>query len=280
MVRVAPDLALHVEESGDGAPLLLLHGFTGSARSWDAVATALAAHFRVLAVDLIGHGSSDAPADPRRYAIELAARDLASLLDGRGVAQAIVVGYSLGGRVGLRFAVDHPGRVAALVLVSASPGIADADERAARRSRDEELAAFVEREGLARFVERWEREPVLATLGALPAPAREALRATRLAQRAQGLANSLRGMGAGAMAPLWDRLGEVRPPTLIVSGALDARFVDIGARLAAAIPLAAHAVVAAAGHAPQLERPEAFVRLVLDFIAGAGPEHARLEVSA
>lgn len=278
MVRVAPDLTLRVEERGDGPALLLLHGFTGSARSWDAVAAAFAARSRVLAPDLIGHGQSDAPSDARRYAIGLAARDLAALLDALGVARASVLGYSLGGRLALRFALDHPERVAALVLVSTSAGIVDPEERARRGASDGELAAFIEREGVARFVERWEREPVLASLRALPPAARDALRATRLGQRAHGLANSLRGMGAAAGEPLWDRLAEVRAPTLVVTGALDERYAAIGARLAAGIRGGRQAVVPEAGHAPQLERPDAFAGLVRDFLADAARRQENVEV--
>lgn len=269
MVRVTPDLALHVEEHGRGAPLLLLHGFTGSARSWDPVIAAWAVRFRVLAVDLIGHGRSDAPSDPRRYAMELAVADLTSVLVEVGLARASVVGYSLGGRVALRLAVERPERISRLVLISASAGIADAEERAARLARDEALAERIEGEGVARFVDGWEREPLFASQRALPAPLRAALRATRLAHPAQGLANSLRGMGTGRMEPLWDRLAEVRAPALVVTGALDERYGEIGARLVAALPRGRHAVVAGAGHAPHLERPEALRRMVLDFLVSA-----------
>lgn len=269
MVRVAPDLALSVEEHGRGAPLLLLHGFTGSARSWDPVIAAWAVRFRVLAVDLIGHGQSDAPSDPRRYGMEPAVADLTSVLAELGLERASVVGYSLGGRVALRLAVERPERISRLVLISASAGIADADERAARLARDEALAERIEREGVARFVDGWEREPLFASQRALPEPMRAALRATRLGHSAQGLANSLRGMGTGRMEPLWDRLSEVGAPALVVSGALDERYCEIGARLAAALPRGRQAVVAGAGHAPHLERPEALGRLVRDFLVSA-----------
>ncbi len=280
---MAPDLTLSVEERGSGAPLVLLHGFTGSARSWDAVADAWAERFRVLAVELIGHGRSDAPANARRYGMERAAGDLAALLDALGIAGTHLVGYSLGGRVSLRFAIQHPDRVASLVLESASAGIDDDAERAARRARDEVLADRLERDGIERFVDLWEREPLFATQRALPASVRAALRATRLAQRPHGLANSLRGMGAGTAEPLWDRLARVRAPVLVVTGALDVRYCEIAARLAAALPRGRHAVVAGAGHAPHLEHPTILARLVLEFLtsedaAGEG-EHMRVEVS-
>ena len=123
------------------------------------------------------------------------------------------------------------------------------------RRGEHEVWRTQRRDGIERFVDLWEREPLFATQRALPASVRAALRATRLAQRPHGLANSLRGMGAGAAEPLWDRLARVRAPVLVVTGALDVRYCEIAARLAAALPRGRHAVVAGAGHAPHLEHP-------------------------
>ena len=107
------------------------------------------------------------------------------------------------------------------MLEGASPGIADAAEREARRASDAALAGRIERDGVEAFVDEWERVPLFASQLALPAEARAAVRATRLAQRAHGLANSLRGMGAGAQAPLHDRLPSIAAPTLLLAGSLD-----------------------------------------------------------
>jgi 2-succinyl-6-hydroxy-2,4-cyclohexadiene-1-carboxylate synthase len=270
--RSVRGIALEVAEEGDGPAVLLLHGFTGSAGTWAPLARSLAAGYATIAPSLPGHGRSDAPRDPARYDVASCVGDLLALLDARGIERAAVVGYSMGGRVALHLARAAPERVRALVLESASPGIADEAERAARRRSDEALAGSIEREGIAAFVARWERLPLFASQASLPAAVREALRARRLASDPAGLANSLRGIGAGAVAPLWAWLGEVAAPTLVVAGALDQKYRTIGAAMASAIPGARLAVVEGAGHAVHLERPEEHTRLVrafLDEVLGA-----------
>src|SRR5215213_8295518 len=123
------DITLNVQQSGTGRPLLLLHGFTGSAATWMPLIGALAPHFRAIAPDLIGHGRSASPLEAERYRMEHCVADLLAVLDTLAVERADVLGYSMGGRVALHLAVAAPDRVGALVLESRSPGIADAAER-------------------------------------------------------------------------------------------------------------------------------------------------------
>ena len=253
----------------DGAtapPLLLLHGFTGSSDTWTSLRTALGDTYSTLAVDLPGHGASTAPSDPGRYALDRTADDLLQVLDRFDIARVVVLGYSLGGRVALRFALAHSDRVAAVVLESASPGIADPAERAARVASDAALADRIERDGVATFVDTWERLPLWASQLALPPATRGQLRAQRLTNDARGLANSLRGAGAGVDPPVLDALVRLAVPTLLVAGALDAKYVAAGRVIASVIPGAELAIVPEAGHAVHLERPDAFAALVRDFL--------------
>lgn len=257
-------VALNVETWGQGRPLLCLHGFSGSAATWAPFAGAWPG-WRIVAVDLLGHGASDAPADPARYRMERAVEDLAALLDAVAIPRLAVLGYSMGGRVALHFALFEPERVEALILEGASPGIDNPAERAVRVSSDEELAAFIEREGIAAFVDRWEALPLFATQRRLPAEVLARQRAQRLANRPEGLANSLRGMGAGAQTPLTERLGEIRLPTLLIAGALDEKYRALAQRMAKSMPDAEAVIVPDAGHAVHLERPGDFARAVREF---------------
>lgn len=279
-VGVAPDLELWAEVTGRGSPVLLLHGFTGSGREWDGVVGALGAGVRAVAVDLVGHGRSGAPTDPARYAPERAARDLRALLDALGVARAHVVGYSLGGRVALRLALDAPERVAGLVLVSATAGIEDDGARAARRAQDLALAERIEREGVERFVDEWASAELFAAERALPDERRAATRRVRLAQRPAGLAGSLRGMGQGAWPPLWARLGGIRAPTIIVTGERDARYTAAGARIASLVAGARHVVVPGGGHAAHRERPAEVAAIVARLVRGDAPAADRRVMEA
>jgi 2-succinyl-6-hydroxy-2,4-cyclohexadiene-1-carboxylate synthase len=264
-------ILLRVEQRGDGQPLLLLHGFMGSGESWTPRSAVFAEHgIRSIAVDLIGHGTSDAPVDPSRYRMERCVEDLLELLDRLELRRVGVLGYSMGGRLALHLASAAPERVSALVLESASPGLADPSERERRIASDEALAAALERDGLATFVDRWEQQPLFASQRSLSTDERARLRAQRMRQRPVGLANSLRGYGTGRQASLWDRLPMLDIPTLVVVGALDEKFNTIGRRMADALPRARLAVVPEAGHTVHLEQPRAFDDLVLGFLGATG----------
>jgi len=265
---------LNVKTVGSGAPLVLLHGFTGSTDSWASHIRAFATRFSTVAIDLLGHGRSDAPTDPRRYGIEHAASDILAVLDRLGITRTAVLGYSMGGRLALFLATVAPERISALVLESASPGIREASEREFRAAQDITLAEAIERDGIAAFVDRWERLTLFASQARLPNAMRAALRAQRLAQSATGLANSLRGMGQGAQPPLFDRLQFLPMPTLLLVGALNTAYCTLGREMSRLIPDARLVIVPDAGHAVHLEQPEAFQRTVLEFLEEMAPHGA------
>jgi 2-succinyl-6-hydroxy-2,4-cyclohexadiene-1-carboxylate synthase len=258
---------LNVERAGAGPPVVLLHGFTGSAATWRPLVEVLAPAFTTLSVDLVGHGESDAPAELEHYRMRPAVDDLAALLRAQGFERATWLGYSLGGRVALQVGVHRPDVVSSLVLEGATPGLADEAERAARVRADEELADRIERDGLEWFADYWGALPLWdSQRETLSEEQRAALRRQRLAQRPVGLANSLRGMGTGAMEPVHGRLQEVEAPVMLITGALDAKFTEIAGEMAQTLRDVTMAQVAGAGHAAHLERPGQFAALVLDFL--------------
>lgn len=247
-------------------PLVLLHGFTGSAANWRPLQDALAPRFTTIAIDLLGHGQSDAPADPARYAMAQSARDVAALLSAVVPGPVHLLGYSMGGRLALYLALTYPQRVQRLVLESASPGLAEAAARRDRVASDEALADRIEVEGVPAFVAHWEQIPLFASQQSLPDAVRSRLREQRLRNRAVGLANSLRGMGTGVQPALWDRLPALAMPVLLLSGEHDAKFCAIARQMAAQMPAATHVTIPDAGHTIHLERPDAFRRTVHSFL--------------
>ena len=275
MSRIAVNgVHLNVETSGNGPAVLLLHGFTGSASTWTPHLHAWR-DFTTIAVDLLGHGSSDCPADPSRYGLDHAVSDLVRLLDHLGVRHSAVLGYSMGGRTALRLALHlarhSPTQVSALVLESTSPGIEDKKERDARARRDAALAMTIERDGIESFVNRWEALPLFATQEHLPAEVREEVRRQRLANDPRGLANSLRGMGVGVQEPLLARLGTIDTPVLLLAGALDGKYRSLACEMAEKLRHAQVEIIAEAGHAIHLEQPAAFTRTVRDFLDKHAP---------
>ena len=239
----------------------LLHGFAQNAACWGDLADRLAEDRPVIAVDLGGHGAHPKPAGDLWQTAEEACA---------AIGPGTYIGYSLGGRVALHAALSHPELVQRLVLISATPGIENAEERADRRRSDAELAERIEFVGVDDFVEDWLANPLFAGV-----PYHARFIDQRRLNTAEGLASSLRLAGTGSQEPLWDRLAEIRVPTLIVAGALDLKFADIAREMSRRI--GAHttlAVMGSAGHSVHLEQPTAFGDLLsawLDAFAPARP---------
>jgi len=271
VTRLAVDdgVRYEVREGGAGPALLLLHGFAGHSGVWRRFEPAFRARHRTIAVDLLGHGGSDGPSDPARHAVERQAADLAALLDRVGAVPAAVVGYSFGARIALRLALDHPAAVERLVLESPSAGVPDPAARAARRAADERWATLIETGGIEAFADAWEAQPLFASRHRLPDDERQRWREIVVANRPGPLAASLRGAGQGSMEPLFERLPQVRQPTLVVAGALDEVGIGRAREIASRLPDARLAIVPDAGHAPHLEAPATFERVVVEFLMPA-----------
>lgn len=233
----------------------LLHGFMGASDDWTTVVDGLTPHAFCITVDLPGHGAStDAP--PWAFCMEGVTQALADVLDDAGVRQCTLVGYSMGGRIALYFARYHPNRVRRLVLESASPGLDSAQARAERRAVDADRADAI-RDDLTAFLEDWYRMPLFASLE------RHGLVEDMVARRRQNdpeaLARVLDGLGTGAQPSLWPELSEIEAPTLLLTGALDPKYVDRTAEMTFRNPSMRRVVVPEAGHNVHAERPQAFV---------------------
>jgi 2-succinyl-6-hydroxy-2,4-cyclohexadiene-1-carboxylate synthase len=234
------------------ADLLLLHGFTQTGRSWQPVRDVLAARYRAVAPDLPGHGQF-----AWRRPASFAACDayVRALTD----EEFTLAGYSMGGRIALHAALSVGARIRRLVLVGASPGIADQGEREQRRAADDALADRIEAIGVEAFAREWGAQPLFA---GMPRGIAEQADTDRRRNTAPGLAAALRGLGTGVMPSLWDRLGELPMPVDLVVGERDEKFRAIAERMAERIPAAQVHVIAAAGHAAHLEQAGALAELL------------------
>jgi 2-succinyl-6-hydroxy-2,4-cyclohexadiene-1-carboxylate synthase len=261
---------LGIEQRGEtrnsNQTLVLLHGFTGSAAGWGHQMDTLADYdLRIIALDMPGHGQSDAPQDAKRYSIEHCQKDILAALQELGIKKghAIILGYSMGGRIALYTAFS--GFFRALILESASPGLENPAEREERRMSDEALAASIEREGVPTFVERWERLPLFASQRTLPFECRDTLHRQRLQNNATGLAQSLRGVGTGVQPSLYTLLPTLHMPVMLIAGELDTKFTMIAKHMAQVLPRSQLHIIPAAGHTVHLEQPQLFTSLVGDF---------------
>jgi 2-succinyl-6-hydroxy-2,4-cyclohexadiene-1-carboxylate synthase len=230
--------------------MVLVHGFTQTGASWRHVVDRLAPRHTVVTVDAPGHGGSTGVEADLTLGAELL---------GRAGGPATYVGYSMGGRLALRLAIDRPDLVRSLVLIGATAGIDDPEERARRRRSDEALADRIEAIGVARFLDEWLAQDLFSGLPDDPDE-----RQARLTNTAAGLASSLRLAGTGTMdPPWWDELSGIAAPTLVLAGEHDRKFTVLGARLAEAIGADAEfEAVPGAGHAAHLHAPERVSRLI------------------
>jgi 2-succinyl-6-hydroxy-2,4-cyclohexadiene-1-carboxylate synthase len=250
-------------EGGSGRRLVLLHGFTQGPGSWDPLVAGLDPRYQLVRVTLPGHGPDGTRSAAARLPFEAAAGAVAEAVAATaGPEPAVWLGYSLGGRLALRVALDRPDLVEALALLGATAGIEEPAARAARVEMDERLASGLERKGLESFIDGWLSQQLFSRLPRAAAGVDE-----RRAGTVDGLASALRLLGTGAQEPVWDRLAELDMPVLLMAGEHDSKFSALGFRLVAGIgDNAGISFVPSAGHAAHLERPESVANVLNRFL--------------
>jgi pimeloyl-ACP methyl ester carboxylesterase len=242
---------LYYEAHGEGPALLLTHGFSATCQMWKGQIDALAPHFNVITWDMRGHGQSDYPEDLSAYSEEATVADMAALLDRVGARSAVIGGLSLGGYMSLAFHRAYPERTRALLIIDTGPGYKNSEARAGWNAN-----------ALAR-AERYEREG-LGDLAAASAEVREAHH-----RDATGLARAARGMLTQRDPRVIESLPAIRVPSLIIVGENDTPFLAASDYMAAKIPGAKKVVIPNAGHAANIDNPEAFNAALTGFLKSA-----------
>jgi len=240
--------------SGSGPAVLLSHGYSATRRMWDGQHRALGDRYQVISWSMRGHGQTESPGDPSEYSAGLTIGDMAALLRHLGVQRAVIGGLSLGGYASLGFYLAHPEMVRALVICDSGPGYRNAEARAAWNQRAHERAAELESRGLDALSER----------------SREMREAMGEHRSAQGLAHAARGMLAQEGSQVIDGIAGIQVPTLIIVGDQDQPFLAPCEYMAKKIPGARLEVIAGAGHSSNLDQPEAFNRVLRDFLDSLG----------
>ncbi|MGE7912599.1 2-succinyl-6-hydroxy-2,4-cyclohexadiene-1-carboxylate synthase [Lysinibacillus xylanilyticus] len=245
--------------------LVALHGFTGSTATWVNLAKALPS-VRVIAIDLIGHGQTAIPQQISRFSMQAQIQDLEEVFCQLQLKKFTLLGYSMGGRIALSYAISYPERIEKLILESASPGLRTSKERSERCERDNTLAEKIISNGLLSFVNAWENIPLFESQKNLPYSVQEAIRLERLSQKEEGLAGSLRGIGTGSQPSNWMSLEKLEYPVLLITGSLDEKFCKIALEMKALIKNAKHSTVNDAGHAIHVENPAEFATIVEEYL--------------
>ena len=252
---------------GDGEPIVCFHGFSESSYTWDSINLP---GYRLIRIDLIGHGDSDIPEEGAAYTIPKMIEDLHTVIYHMVGDRYYLMGYSMGARIALSYALEYESEIKGLILESGSVGIASDDERTKRRKADEELAVHIENHDGAWFATRWAKAPIFESQKQLLPAVTELIRLRRAHNSPYALACTLRGSGQGVMTYVGDQLEKLSCKGLYVSGALDTKYTTIGRDVFGKLPNFKHVVVEGAGHNVHIEKPQIFERAVLDFLQKKG----------
>lgn len=243
------------------ATILACHGFTGEGADFEPLRAVLPTGHVLVAPDFPGHGSRRGLRAPADYSL---AAHLATLDESiRAVTEPVtVLGYSMGGRLALHWALANPGKFRQLILVGASPGLATEAERTERTYADAAVAKYLRTGGLPTFYKYWHNQPFFRTLLALPTPQLEPILSRRHQNDPEGLALSLEHVGTGRLPSLWERLRELNGPVDLVTGEHDPKFTELARRIGERLPKARLSVIEGCGHAVHLERPADLVQVL------------------
>ncbi|HEV2364840.1 MAG TPA: alpha/beta fold hydrolase [Caulobacteraceae bacterium] len=240
---------IYYEVHGEGPAILLTHGYSATSQMWAGQVGPLSKAYKLITWDMRGHGRSAYPNQPEAYSEAASVADMAALLDAAGADKAVVGGLSLGGYFSLAFHLAHPQRVRALLIIDTGPGY-----------KNDEARAGWNRNAI-RTAERYETEG----LGNLARGSAEMRTASH--RSAEGLAMAARGMLTQKDARVISSLPDIRLPSLVVVGENDAPFLAASDYMAAKIPGAEKVVIPGAGHAANIDQPEAFNTAILNFLS-------------
>jgi len=246
--------------------LFLLHGFTGSLEDWFTFEKYFPTDFNLVGIDLIGHGKSDSPTNVNYYTTESIVRQIKKVKEKVIGKKIFLLGYSMGGRAALNYALSLPYDLEGLILESASAGINNSALKFERERTDKNLAEYILSNPIESFVDDWMNKEIFQTQRNLSEKVINEIRNRKLHCNRIGLANSLLGFGTGVMNPLFDRLSEIRIPVQLICGELDKKFVDINSQMKRLISKLKLSIIQNSGHNVHLEETKKYADIVYSFV--------------
>ncbi len=247
--------------------ILMLHGFTGSNNDWQFVTDHLIKNFNVITLDLVGHGKSSSPEELDYYKLDSIIEQILQVKKHFNLNSFSLLGYSMGGRIALNFALRFPHLINNLILESTTAGIEDENQRKERVKSDLELAEFIENNSIENFIDYWMNLDIFNTQRRFSNEKINDIRNKKLGNNKLGLAKSLRGFSAGLMQPVYDQLKNMEKRTLLITGDLDSKYTEINNKILKLLPNAEHKIIKNAGHNVHLEEPKEFIKTVNDFLS-------------
>lgn len=243
---------------GTGKPLVCFHGFSESGSTWDGIEVT---GYRLIRIDSMGHGKSDRPMGLKPYELPQMLSDLHQVIYAVAGENYALMGYSMGARLALLYALEYPQEVTHLVLESGSVGIEDVAARQERYVADQALADRIRKKDIQWFAETWAKLDIFKTQQQLPLRVQQQIRRRRLLNSPHALAFTLEGSGQGTMPYVGHRLSKLTMPVCYISGELDTKYTAIGAGYFGDV----HRIVPQVGHNVHVEAPEAYRQILKQF---------------
>lgn len=244
---------------GDGKPLVCVHGLSESGTTWDGIHVD---GYRMIRIDLIGHGTSSRPTEGEAYTMSQMLLDIHRIVYALAGESYALLGYSMGARIALLYALQYPLEVTKLILESGSVGIEGTVERSERREADVALGKRIREQTIEWFAETWAKLDIFKSQYTLPKAVQNRIQHRRLQNSPHALAFTLEGSGQGVMPYVGHRLQELTMPICYISGELDTKYTEIGKQYFAH----AHHVVLGAGHNVHVEKPCQYMCIVKEFL--------------
>jgi 2-succinyl-6-hydroxy-2,4-cyclohexadiene-1-carboxylate synthase len=246
--------------------IIFLHGFTGSASDWENVFRFIPANIFCVAIDLPGHGESSSPEELKYYSLDWICRMIEFVSGKMEFEKFCLCGYSMGGRAALNYSVNYPERVEKLILESATAGIESETDRKTRINSDNMLCSIIENQGVRAFIDYWMNLDMFADLKDIDEESYLLMINRKKKNSSQGLINSLRAFGTGTMNPLWEKLFQIKIPTLLITGTLDKKFTNINNRMNKILANSRHKIINNCGHNVHAKNPKEFSELLINFV--------------
>jgi 2-succinyl-6-hydroxy-2,4-cyclohexadiene-1-carboxylate synthase len=252
--------------SGDDNFVFLLHGFTGSGKDWGQIVQGLDHRFNYVTIDMPGHGKSESPPEVNQYVPDAVINHLDELFAHFTRRKVILIGYSMGGRAALLYAVNKKDKVRGLILEGATAGIKSETSRRLRKVDDDNLAGYIEKHTMEEFVNHWMNLDMFKSQKKIPVKL-QTIRDEKLLNNKTGLANSLRGFSTGNMPQMFDSLSEIQFKTLLISGENDSKYTKLSSEMSSLIPYSHHIIIKGAGHNVHVEKPDEFISAINLFLS-------------
>ncbi|MBN1637742.1 MAG: 2-succinyl-6-hydroxy-2,4-cyclohexadiene-1-carboxylate synthase [Ignavibacteriales bacterium] len=250
----------------DKTPIIFLHGFTGCAEDWRYFVENLSSKYFPIAIDLIGHGKSSKPTEKKYYSTNQIVRQLNNILKTLNLNNICLVGYSMGGRISLSYALKYPESVKALILESTSPGIKNEYYRRLRVENDKKIVKLIIEQGLNKFLDFWLNQPLFETQNKIYNKDYENFKKSKYKNSPIGLANTLLGFSTGKMPSYWDRLQSIKQKTLLITGSKDKKFTELNKLMKKQLNNSKHIIIKNVGHNTHLEKKNEYLIILKNYL--------------